>query len=144
MVRSGPFGVPNLQRAMVGETFRRQLHKEVVAKKKKILRCNRGYVQFSKQQGVEEKGAGLVQPGEKKIEEVPSCCHPLPYRVTEERERQSLLAGPQGKDKRQWAQAATRKILVEHTEKIPSTRVVQVWDRHQRGDEISVLGDSPD
>ena len=75
--------------------------------------------------------------------------HPLPHSVTEERERettrerQALLTGPQGKEKRQW-QVVTGEILVGHMEKIPSATVMQVWDRHQRGGEMSVLGDSPD
>lgn len=38
---------------------------------------------------MEEKNAGLIQAGDKKVEGVASCCHPLPHRVTGERDSDS-------------------------------------------------------
>lgn len=64
---------------------------------------------------------------------------PLSYRVTWERETQTIVKVHREKTREDRHRLQQGKFLLDIWKKPLFMRVMQVWDRHQRGGEISVL-----
>lgn len=95
----------------------------------------------------EVKGAGLIHPGEEKVKRVLNCCHPVhcPTGLHRRDELHELLLKSTAKKQETIGTRCNRENSHWTYGKKPLfMRVMQVWDRHHRGGEISVLGDSPD